>query len=267
MADELTEDEKTLLDAVASDGTPIGNKALRTKLGWNDEARYWKTRDALISAAKLTLGRGQGGSVRLNVKVLPSPPPDQLQPSGGTIPGTTKADESLLYEPVRKVLNDKWAKDLLLEEFFVEITAKQGRRDTGGTWTRPDVIVINVSTYQNLPGKYVDVTSFEIKTHENCDVTSVYEALAHLRAATRSYVLIAVPTHKLKDLEKLLEQIKEEAARHGVGLIVATDVSDYETWDFRVDAILKQPDISRLDEFIENQLDEDNRRKLRKWIK
>ena len=80
-----------------------------------------------------------------------------------------------------------------LDDFVLEITAKQGRRDTGGTWSRLDIVIVSVVTLPFVLGKHLDVTTFEIKPHTQLDVTSVYEALAHLRAATRAYVFLHVP--------------------------------------------------------------------------
>jgi len=264
MAEILDADKEQMLKAIPGDGSSIGNKSLRDTLGW-DEGRYWKTRDALAAVGKLAIGRGKGGSVRLKLTAT-----DLATGEGPTVeeeqPQEAKLDEESLYPVITKVLHEKWSKYESLEDFFVEVTAKQGRRWTRGTWSRPDVVVVNVLTYQNLPGKHVDVTTFEVKTQANFDVTAVYEALAHLRAATRAYVLVVAPKQS-DQVEERLKEVEEEAARHGVGLIVATDAADYDSWEFRVDAASNQPDISRLDEFIETQISENNKRKLRKWVK
>lgn len=263
MPEEVTADQQMLLDKVPADGTAIGNITLRAALAWAD-GRYWMVRDALIAKGLLVLGRGKGGSVRRGFQELHTA--DDVVETPGTS-GPAGEDEGALYPPVARVLEEKWSKDLRLGEFFIQVTAKQGRRETGGTWTRPDIVAISVSTYQNVPGKFVDVTTFEVKTYDNCDVTSVYEALSHLRAATRAYVLIAVPEAREPELGKLLEEIAEEAGKHGVGLVVAREAANYDTWDFRVEAVTNQPDVAKLDEFIETQISEDNKRKLRKWIK
>jgi len=257
-APNLSADEKTLYDVVPNDGTGIGNTSLREKLGW-DDAKYWATRDPLITRGLLKLGQGRGGSVRRPVAAAAPAPVAAAAPA--------QPAEAALWTPAAKVLEEKWSKDLLFEEFFVEVTAQQGRRNTGGTWTRPDVLVVNVLTYQNIPGKFVEVYTFEVKTHENCDVPAVYEALAHLRSATHAYVLVSVPPDKRESIKELIDDIAEEADRHGVGVILASDIANYETWEFRLEAIARQPDPAKLDEFIETQVSEANRNKLRKWIK
>lgn len=55
-----------------------------------------------------------------------------------------------------------------------EITAKQGSRQTGGKWTRPDVIAVGYKTFPYLPGRYLEVVTFEIKPFQTTDVSAVY---------------------------------------------------------------------------------------------
>ena len=57
-------DSTLLIHHVPTDGTPIGNGALRAVLGW-DEARYNAAKNALLAEGKLTKGQGRGGTVRL----------------------------------------------------------------------------------------------------------------------------------------------------------------------------------------------------------
>jgi hypothetical protein len=67
-----------------------------------------------------------------------------------------------------------------------------------------------------VPDKFVAVTTFEVKEDTNLKVTAVYEDLAHLRVATRAYVLAVVPSAKREALKKI-EDIATEASRHSVG--------------------------------------------------
>lgn len=269
----MNTDQQELLAKVPEDGTAVGNVTLKQELGWPEE-KYWAVRDSLIAKDILLLGRGRGGSVRRAVTAIPEKAKEEpakvaTEPADGVTAEKVeeRKRESQLYGPAIAVLGSKWSRDLLLEQFFVQETAGQGRRETGGTWTRPDVVVIYVTSYQHLPGKILDVVTFEIKPIETADVTAVYEALAHLRAATQAFVLIVAPDPDQPLVAQALEAIADEASRHGVGLIVARDINDYGTWDFRVDAERKEPNPSRLDEFIETQIGESNKQCLRKWIK
>ena len=56
-------DAQTLLAHIPTDGSGIGNQSLRAALNWG-EKRYDATRDALVEAGTLEIGRGRGGSVK-----------------------------------------------------------------------------------------------------------------------------------------------------------------------------------------------------------
>jgi len=58
---------------------------------------------------------------------------------------------------------------------------------------RPDLVVASMTTLLYVPGKLFDVTTFEVKPLDRIEVTAVYEALAHRRASTRSYVWMHIP--------------------------------------------------------------------------
>ncbi len=262
MSDRLSEDQKTLLGKVPVDGSSIGNKSLRQSLGWSEE-KYWEVRNPLIDQEILGLGRGKGGSIfRTDVR-----PSDEIKPEVEPVAPSSRA-ESSLYAPLADVLQAKWSKELKFEQFIVQVTAMQGRRDTGGTWTRPDIVVVNVANYLNLPGKFVDVITFEVKTGDGLDITGVYEALSHLRAGTRAYLIASMSEEERKDKRELVQSISEEASRHGVGFIIAPeDVNNYSEWEFLVEASQEQGVPSRIDDFLETQLTDENKKKLRKYVK
>jgi hypothetical protein len=111
-----------------------------------------------------------------------------------------------LYPHIRTALETFWAKERQIEPLAVEVTAAQGRKATGGRWTRPDIISVAVRTYRYLPGKYMEVVTFEVKPSDAISVTAVYEALAHLRSATHAYVIFHVPD---EDAEPARQTIKE----------------------------------------------------------
>lgn len=256
----MSPDAKLILDKLPTDGSPVGNTRLMRELKWQSD-RYWKARDELVDEKLAIRGMGRGGSVSLAKPTAPTqvtPPPAPKSPD---------KQESDLYEPAATVLRSEWAKDFAIEEYFVQVTAKQGRRETGGTWTRPDIILVSVTTYQFLLGKFVDVVTFELKDKDNFNITAIYEALAHRRAGTRAYVLARLPPSIRKDLDEAIEDISEEAKRHGVGLIIAGDIERYDTWDFVVQGERREPDPAELDDFIERQVSEDNKKRLRKWLK
>lgn len=246
------EDEEKLLGLVPEHDA-IGNMALRGQLGW-DEDKYWPVRDGLLDAGLLERGRGQGGSVRPLPAACTSDVGESAKQLAAGETAIAYAHEADLYEPMRKVIQTVWAKDHKTEPIGVEVTAAQGRRPTGGRWTRPDIVSVAVRTFRYLPGKYLEVVTFEVKPADAADVTAVYEALAHLRTATHAYVLLHIPEHDKGDTERSLEEICRVARTNGVGVIVAGDPSNYETWEEREDPIRNDPDPQLLDDFIAAQL-------------
>jgi hypothetical protein len=163
-----------LLDLVPKDGSPIGNVSLLSELGWNEE-KYWRVRERLLEEGQLERGKGKGGSVRRSShgELLVAKP-------------TRSSPEARLYEPLLQVLSKDWIREMRIEpdQIHFEISAKQGKKDTGGTWTRPDITAISVRSFQHLPGKFLDVWTFEVKPMESLDITAVFEAASHASRAT-----------------------------------------------------------------------------------
>ncbi len=108
MSDLVQRLKATLLSLVPSDGSPIGNTALRREAEVRlqtdglaiGEADYWQAHADLIADGSLLKGQGRGGSVRLaaNVaddfslaeQVAPAPEPSAAKPAR---PSTTKATQ------------------------------------------------------------------------------------------------------------------------------------------------------------------------------
>jgi protein tyrosine phosphatase (PTP) superfamily phosphohydrolase (DUF442 family) len=262
-----------LLAKVKEAGGKSGNVSLIRDLAW-EEDDYWSVRDSLVDAGALTLGRGKGGSVRLVEAVQPTA--QVLAPAPGPVAAQADitgqaaeaAKEEVLYEPMAKVLREQWTKDSRFQSSKVEITAKQGKRLTGGTWSRPDITVIGYSVFTYLPGRHFEVATFEVKPPTQVTITAVYEALAHRRSATRSFVIFHVPEELLNEqMDAVIEDICAEAKRHGIGIFVATRPEDYETWDERVESVRFEPDPNKLNEFIAVQVSDGAKEEIVKWFK
>jgi hypothetical protein len=246
---------------------PVGNVTLRTNLieeGWSEEL-YWEIRNRLISRGTLTTGKGKGGSVRRVPPILDAPAPPPMN-GAAPIPVVVLAEREL-YGPMAEVIRTRWANEHRFDSLVVEITAAQGARPTGGKWTRPDITAATVKTYPYVPGRHFDVITFEIKPTDAIDVTVIYEALGHRRAASRSYALIHIPENRQQELDPLLDDIEIEAKRFGIGLIVAADPSNYDTWDERVEAVRYEPDPERLNDFLGAQVSQGFREQMIKWFK
>lgn len=147
-------DEQALLDCLPEDGATKGNQAVRKQLGW-DEDRYFAVRDRLEDEGIVLRGQGCGGTVRRNLTPVPPVVFTGTAPAGGAeLSADTEAtnhNELRLYEPMRRVIAGQWAKDHRADPVVVEITAQQGRRATGGTWSRPDITSVEVRTFSYVP--------------------------------------------------------------------------------------------------------------------
>ena len=257
-----------LRSLIPQSGESIGNVTLREllkeqakKLG--DELTdqdYWSLRDSLIDEGMIEQGRGRGGSVHLILSPPATPP--SAAPSE---PVVQKAAESTLYEPVLKAIVDGYVKENRIKRFISEITASQGRRATGGKWTRPDLTLIAVRTYQFTPGKRLEVITFEVKPDLDSAVEGVYEALAHSAFAHRAFLAIHLEGYGDKD-DIPDERIVQECSRHGVGYLTFTDPSDYGTFEIVSSAKLNEPDPYDVDNFIRTQISQENQDQLREFL-
>lgn len=274
MADHegLTGDEAALLAVVPDDGSTISNARAREALGWGEE-RYFPVRNSLSDKGLVIRGVGRGGSLRRVPVELPEPVVARVssEESASTAPETVEAlirrREDELYEPMAMVLQGAWAKDRRWNLLDVEITARQGRRQTGGTWSRPDIVSVEIRTYEYVPGKFLEVVTYEVKPADAIDVQAVYEALAHRRASTRAYVVLHVPPNSEAALSEAVSNVRQAAKMHGIGVVTVGNSSDYSTWDELEKADRFEPDPERLNAFIEQQLGDKLKKKIARALR
>lgn len=245
-----------LLDKIPDDGTAIGNMTLIKKLDW-DEDRYWSVRDDLVNDGIIALGKGKGGSVfRVIVKkVKASKLPKE-------VPYKREKD---LYKPFHDIISSKFIKDKKIKNFVSQITASQGSKSTGGKWSRPDIIIVAVNTYSFIPGKVMDIISFEIKTGNDFDVSGVFETAAHSKYATKSYLCVYLPKGWNNE-DPEFERIKSECERFGIGLMYFTSPEDYAAYDILVEPKRRNPDPIDMDTFISIQLSEKNKKHIAEYL-
>lgn len=221
---------------------------MRGRLAWG-QRKFEQVRNEVVAAGHAEKGRGRGFRTRLAITY-----------GGPTLYG----DESALYEPFCEAIEDHcsaWSVTDTRDPNVVEITAQQGARRTGGTWTRPDITAITVAALPLAPAVYFDVMTFEVKPAESFDVKAIYEALTHRRAATRSYVLVHGLTSELE--RERARKVSDVAADHGIGLAFAGEPDDDESWEEVVSAVRHDPGIACINDFLEQQLPEDGKTRLR----
>jgi len=253
MSEDHSADRARLLALVPTDGSTVGNTALIRQLGWT-ENRYWYARDCLLEAGVIVRAKGRGGAVRRSHPEESSGPAVSAEAEMIGEAALAYVHEADLYPDIRGTLETFWAKERQIEPLAVEISASQGRKATGGRWTRPDLVSVAVRTYRYLPGKYIEVVTFEVKPCDAITVTAVYEALAHLRSATHAYVIFHVPDEDAESVKQTIEEARHVSRAHGVGLITMGDPKAWDTWNELEEARRVEPDPERLDEFISVQL-------------
>lgn len=260
-----------ILAALPADGTFRTNREVREELGLPED-EYWRVRDQLVNEGKIIKARGRGGSVAIaaptdegGVSSVHSPVTKKEIKKAAQQEATKaekeKREEYALYDPFKNSI-EKRARDEGADGAVVEITARQGRRQTGGEWSRPDVCQVSLRKLKYLGQRVVEVTTYEIKTLE-CDVSAVYEALSHSRRAHRSYLAIHVPIADAADNQDRMERIKVECARSGVGLLLFADPGDLDTFRTLVEPRANWVDLSEVDEFISTQITD--KEKVRDW--
>lgn len=247
------------IDLLRGLGGSAGNYRLQSELGL-DEAEYWRLREKLLEDGQLVRGRGRGGSVALveSPSAVSPPPVPTLSPP-------TLNNEATLYPPCLNTLREHWTKERGLQDYHLEISANQGSRQTGGAWTRPDIVAISMRTFRHWPGRYFDLWTFEIKPKRDFSVIGVFEAAAHARASTQSYAMFHIDS--IEDTPEQARRIESEAQRLGVGLIFFEDPQDFEKWDIVVDPIRREPDPALLEEVLAIQLSDSAKDVLIRWGK
>lgn len=269
-------DTDIFLDKVRDHSGRIGNKSLRDLLGWPEE-KYWKIHETLLLEGRIEKGRGQGGSVILidmdnpfaaadvaaNASADTSIP--ERIPEESVVPEVLDTREIDLYGPIQKSLSDRWATTHRLDEFHCEITAMKGRRDTGGSWSRPDISAISLKKYEYLRDITLDIVTFEIKAAYDVSVKGVLEALSHRDSATKSYVIYHTAGRDFSDFPESV-RIEEIAVKHGIGVFSAKKVEDFDSWEEVAAASRVVLDPDKADMFIRRIFSSDAQSKIRKWV-
>lgn len=209
---ELSEKAEKLLNVIPPGGGFVGNTTLQRISGLAGE-EYWDTRRELLNSDLIILGKGRGGSIaRRPSGSEPEQPPRASE--------KLVEDESDLYEPLKKWLDDNWGRSVQEEgDFFnAKITATgKGRPRASGQWSRPDLTVVQVNSYEFLPQINPEVTTFEVKRFNDSEnIAAVYEAAAHSRWAHYAYLVVEVPDG---DTE-LPDRFMSEVERFKLGLML-----------------------------------------------
>lgn len=245
-------DEEALIRALMSSEFEgrANNGALRQALGW-EQGRYFAVRNRLLDKGQVQKAHGGPGGMTVLVaqpEPAPAAAPAEAEPSPSSIQDEYNKEKEL-YDPMLRQIETVWVKEEGYDSSLCRCTAALGKRDTGGKWTRPDITVVAVQKFKFLREPVFDVITFEIKPKGNITVEGVFEALAHRQYTNRSSVIYHIT---VDDFDKANEHIRIEtlAEQHGIGLYLAKNPCDYETWVERVRAKRSIPDPQDLNDFI-----------------
>lgn len=167
------------------------NGSLRDALGWTPE-RYWQARNRLLEGGRVQKVHGcRGGKTVLTpvASTVEATVPVPREDGGPMLAGRSYEDEAQLYDPMLDQIASNWIRDEDYDSSIIRKTAAQGRRDTGGKWTRPDLTVVGIQKFKFLRDPVFDVVSFEIKPSWQVTVESIFEALANRQYTTRAYAI------------------------------------------------------------------------------
>lgn len=257
----VTQNRKSrFIETLETAGGTSGNSSLRRALDWNEEL-YWAVQGRLIEEGSIVAGRGKGGSVRFTEsQAITSEILNELEADQALTPVTRERD---LYPSLKKSIESKWINRFALDDVIVDETHSRGSKDTGGTFTRPDITIAGIRRYVYLP-KRLEIVTFEVKTSDSITIMGVLEAIAHREAAHRAYVIYATLRTNFEEAIEA-ERIIELAQKYGVGIVLAEQPEAVESWEILIDAVRHEPDPARLDRFLNDLPSADMKKQLSKW--
>ena len=186
--------------------------------------------------------------------------------------GDKEKNEVDYYEPIGRELELYWAeqpgREYHLRQRFLRVLDTHHRgRGRDGQWARPDLTLIGGKVLPYLPGKFLDVITFEVKLGMPLD--GLYEALAHRRRANFAYVVCVCPEHEglPEPTEQAQATLVAEATRQGIGVILVRQEDDFGLWSELVEPVRHEPDPQHLHDFLKTHCNRgDCLPKLREWL-
>ena len=174
--------------------------------------------------------------------------------------------EEAYYPSIEAALAILWAEDGYdKSQYYVENTS---RRDSkiAGQWTRPDFTIVSHKKFPWTIGYEFDVVTFEVKRADSLNVLAVFEALSHMTAATRSYVVF--PIDEVTWIERdpaQAKRVNDECVRHGVGLILIGEIGPNCQPVHLVHARRRDIDHRKCSDFLSAVISEEGKNKIAEW--
>lgn len=184
---------------------------------------------------------------------------------GITLADTVIGEESYYPEIERQLISIWQANNYSSSEFIIENTARRNAKIVG-PWTRPDLTLVSHKKFPYTIGHEFDVVTFEVKRPDASNVLAVFEALSHTSAATKAYVVFPIgPTDWTASAPEQEIRVRDECAKHGVGLILIENISTNPRPHHAIKARRKEIDHERSSAFLSAVLTPQGKEQIAKW--
>jgi hypothetical protein len=214
---------------------------------------YWIAEQELVDTQKIERRRGRKGGIYL-LEEIAAETKGKAKEAAET-EAQQKKRERNHYVPSLNIIENSWMQEFGFKAVFGAVTAHQGRRQTGGKWTRPDLIICTVSDWLFWPAPQGEVRTIEVKLFEALDVTAVYEAAAHRTRAHYAYLLVVnCPEEFDDDTQSYFDEILGVAARQGIGVISCSKTDDHDTWVYELDPTRSDVDPQAINQLLLDQM-------------
>ncbi|MFA5364940.1 MAG: hypothetical protein WC325_07160 [Candidatus Bathyarchaeia archaeon] len=226
--DSLSTQAKKLWDLIPQDGSFVTNLSVRYKLrpaGFSTED-FWKYRKELLDNNLIQIKRGRGGSVARSLELIEE---KKIKPPKGVL----VKDESKLYLELKKWLGKNRVADIQQDggQAWIVVTGNPRKwKRNSGHWSRPDIVSVEVVTYEYLQHRDVVVTTYELKRYRpQMDNSWVFEAASHSKGAHYSYLVVETVEDRITDEPPT--ELSPDLHRFGIGfgwLYFKSDINEYE---------------------------------------
>lgn len=174
--------------------------------------------------------------------------------------------EEAYYEWIKQSIEALWlVEGYDSSAFYVENTSRIDSK-IEGPWTRPDLTLVSHKKFPWTIGTEFDVVTFEIKRPDNANVLAVFEALSHAAAATRAYVVfpVAAETWRLENPAQE-RRVRDECVRHGVGLILVSNVNGMPVAQHVLKAARREIDHEKCSDFLDAVVSPIGKKRISEW--
>lgn len=198
-----------ILALLPPDGTPVPNQNMASMVARHIGMPV--TLDLFYEVREELVGSGVAGATKGTVGEI-------FKEAETVVSGNTAMPwaESELMKPLERYLSGPFRRSLDAEDGVVVVqdTSSHGR---GGTWSRPDFVVVCAARLSIAPGCRFDVHAFELKAENGGGVLAVHEALAQTRSAHYGHFVWHLPDGSSH--EGKLDATMKQCAEHGIGLV------------------------------------------------